>query len=72
MITWLQELEQSEYNSFTDEIHDAVDSFPPKESIEEDWCIDLLEKLAEKHREEIANDPPEETEYKSIQNYVDK
>ncbi|OHS96039.1 hypothetical protein TRFO_10220 [Tritrichomonas foetus] len=54
MISWIQELDQSDYNSFTDDLGSAVDNFPPKNGVCEEWCIDLLEKFAEKKKNEIT------------------
>ncbi|KAH0792926.1 protein SHQ1 [Histomonas meleagridis] len=70
MIVWLQELDQKDYIEFSDEVCSAVENFPKKEDVEEEWCIDLLEKLAEKQRDELTRQPKDVGEFEAIGEYA--
>lgn len=67
MIAWLQELDEGDFVAFSDEVRGAVDAFPAAAAVEDEWCVDLLERLAEKRRAEIEADPPEEEEAAVLQ-----
>jgi protein SHQ1 len=50
MICWLQDLNESEFRRWSDELRDAVEGFPEREDVCEEWCIELLEQCAEKQK----------------------
>lgn len=52
MICWIQELPQDDFDSYSLEIEEAVKNFPKKENVCEEWCIELIEKLAQKRLKE--------------------
>lgn len=52
MICWIQELPQEDFDAYTMEIVKTVNNFPKKENVCDEWCIDLLEKLANKKLKE--------------------
>jgi protein SHQ1 len=50
MMAWLQDITQEEYDEFSGELIRAVDAFPERSAVGDDWCIDLLEQVAEKQK----------------------
>jgi hypothetical protein len=50
MICFIQELQQAEFDSHTTDLSTHLSTFPPRHLIDPEWCIDLLERFAEKHR----------------------
>lgn len=52
MISWLQLLKQDEYNEYVDKLKMAMEKFPEREAADEQWCIELLEKYAEKQKKD--------------------
>ena len=80
MICWIQELPQEDFDAYSKEIEDAVKDFPKKENICEDWCIDLLEKLAQKKMnemkkkdtKEVKNDVSFSSKFAEEEDFLDK
>lgn len=60
MICWIQELPQNDYDEFIHEIEAAVQNFPKKENVCHEWCIELLEQLAQIRLNEKAKAPKQE------------
>lgn len=61
MICWIQELPQDDFDAYAKEIIESVNNFPKKEDVNEYWCIDLLEKFAQKKMKEEKEKPKEVT-----------
>ena len=72
MISWIQELNQEDYNKFANELHNAVEAFPKKNEVCEEWCIDLLEKFAEKTKNEMTVDEKEVKDITFAKEYTNK
>ena len=51
MISWLQLLKQEEYDKYFAKVKSAMSRFPPQDAIDDQWCIELLEKYAAKQRQ---------------------
>jgi protein SHQ1 len=55
MMSWLQHMKQEEYDDYSGELVRAVAEFPDRAAVGEEWCIDLLEQVAEKQRQAAAS-----------------
>jgi protein SHQ1 len=53
MICWIQDLDEREFATYVDELVAALLEFPPREAIDSQWCIELIEKYAEKLKREV-------------------
>lgn len=52
MICWVQEIQEDDYRKWLAELFKAYENFVPKENVSYDWCLDLLEKYAQKLKKE--------------------
>jgi hypothetical protein len=50
MICFVQDVKDGEFNANTEELASMVARFPPREAVDEEWCIELLERVAEKQQ----------------------
>jgi protein SHQ1 len=57
MICWIQDLDGQEFAAYVDELAAAVVEFPPRETIDNQWCIELIERYAEKQKREAPAAP---------------
>lgn len=57
MICWIQEISEEDYIQHVLRVEEALNHFPSKDSVSEEWCINLLEKYAAKLKQKQNKTP---------------